>query len=77
VIATRTGGLPEVVTEGDAGYLLPVGDVAGMAERGIEILRDDDLRRRMGKRAREIAVEQFDEEKIVPRYRELYERTTR
>ncbi|HEX6086202.1 MAG TPA: glycosyltransferase, partial [Thermoanaerobaculia bacterium] len=67
--------LPEVVTEGDAGYLLPVGDVAGMAERGIEILRDDELRRRMGKRAREIAVEKFDEAKIVPRYRELYERT--
>jgi N-acetyl-alpha-D-glucosaminyl L-malate synthase BshA len=76
VIATRTGGLPEVVTDGDAGYLLPVGDVTGMAERGIEILRDDELRKRMGKRAREIAVENFDEEKIVPRYRELYERTT-
>ena len=75
VIATHTGGLPEVVTDGDAGYLLPVGDVAGMAERGIEILRDDDLRRRMGKRAREIAVELFDEQKIVPRYRQLYERT--
>ena len=75
VIATSTGGLPEVVADGDAGYLLPVGDVAGMAERGIEILRDDELRRRMGKRAREIAVENFDEEKIVPRYRELYERT--
>ncbi|HYC92230.1 MAG TPA: N-acetyl-alpha-D-glucosaminyl L-malate synthase BshA [Thermoanaerobaculia bacterium] len=72
VIATHTGGLPEVVTDGDAGYLLPVGDVAGMAERGIEILRDDELRKRMGKRAREIAVANFDEEKIVPRYRELY-----
>jgi N-acetyl-alpha-D-glucosaminyl L-malate synthase BshA len=74
VIATDTGGLPEVVIDGEAGYLLPVGDVAGMAERGIEILRDDALRKRMGKRAREIAVEKFDEEKIVPRYRELYER---
>jgi N-acetyl-alpha-D-glucosaminyl L-malate synthase BshA len=74
VIATRTGGLPEVVTEGDTGYLLPVGDVAGMAERGIEILSNDDLRRNMGRRGRELAVEKFDEEKIVPRYRELYER---
>jgi N-acetyl-alpha-D-glucosaminyl L-malate synthase BshA len=74
VIATDTGGLPEVVIDGEAGYLLPVGDIAGMAERGIEILRDDALRKRMGKRAREIAVEKFDEEKIVPRYRELYER---
>ena len=75
VIATRTGGLPEVVTEGDAGYLCPVGDVPAMAERGIEILRNDELRKRMGKRAREIAIEQFDEEKIVPMYRALYEKT--
>jgi len=74
VIATRTGGLPEVVADGDTGYLLPVGDVAGMAERGVEILSDPELRKRMGRRGRELAVEQFDEEKIVPRYRELYER---
>ncbi len=74
VIATRTGGLPEVVFEGDTGFLLPVGDVAGMAERAIEILSNDELRKRMGRRGREMAVENFDEGKIVPRYRELYER---
>ena len=74
VIATRTGGLPEVVIDGEAGYLCAVGDVAGMAERGVEILRDDALHKRMGQRARDIAVEHFDEEKIVPRYRALYER---
>ena len=74
VIATRTGGLPEVVVDGDTGYLMDVGDVAAMAERGIEILRDDDTRRRMGRRAREVAVERFDEQKIVPHYRDLYDR---
>ena len=74
VIGTDSGGLPEVVHDGETGYLLPVGDVAGMAARGIEILSDDGLRRRMGKRAREIAVERFDEQKIVPYYREMYER---
>ncbi len=74
VIATNTGGLPEVVTDGETGYLLPVGDVDGMAERGIELLRDDDLRRRMGRRARELAIERFDEEKVLPMYRALYER---
>jgi N-acetyl-alpha-D-glucosaminyl L-malate synthase BshA len=74
VVATNSGGLPEVVTEGETGYLLPVGDVDGMAARGIDLLRDDDLRHRMGKRAREVVVEKFDEEKIVPYYRELYER---
>ena len=74
VIATDSGGLPEVVVNGETGYLLPVGDVAGMAERSIEILRDDDLRKRMGKLGRELAVDRFDEQKIVPYYREMYER---
>ncbi|HEY0159658.1 MAG TPA: N-acetyl-alpha-D-glucosaminyl L-malate synthase BshA [Thermoanaerobaculia bacterium] len=74
VIATDTGGLPEVVTSGETGFLLPVGDVDGMAASALEILRDEPLRRRMGKRAREVAVERFDEQKIVPHYRELYDR---
>ncbi len=77
VIATDTGGLPEVVTDGETGFLLPVGDIDGMAERGIEILRDEERRRRMGKRAREVAVELFDEQKIVPHYRDLYDRVIR
>ena len=76
VIATNSGGLPEVVTTGETGFLLPVGDVEAMAAAGIAILRDDDLRRRMGKRAREVAVERFDEAKIVPLYREMYERVS-
>ncbi|HEY0370600.1 MAG TPA: N-acetyl-alpha-D-glucosaminyl L-malate synthase BshA [Thermoanaerobaculia bacterium] len=72
VIATRAGGLPEVVDDGVTGYLLPVGDIEAMADRGVEILRDDDLRKKMGKRGRESAVERFDEQKIVPIYREMY-----
>ncbi|MEO8218263.1 MAG: N-acetyl-alpha-D-glucosaminyl L-malate synthase BshA, partial [Acidobacteriota bacterium] len=48
VIATRAGGLPELIVEGEVGYLCEVGDVAAMAERAIEILCDDALRRRMG-----------------------------
>jgi N-acetyl-alpha-D-glucosaminyl L-malate synthase BshA len=74
VIATRAGGLPEVVIDGETGYLLSVGDTDAMAARAIELLSDDDLRRRMGKRARQLALDLFDEQKIVPLYRELYER---
>ena len=74
VIATKTGGLPEVVADGETGYLLPVGDVEGMAARAIEILSDDSLQRRMGIAGRALAIERFDENKIVPRYRELYQR---
>jgi N-acetyl-alpha-D-glucosaminyl L-malate synthase BshA len=74
VIATKAGGLPEVVTDGENGYLLPVGDVDGMAARAIEILSNRELRDRMGKNAREAAVTRFDEHLVVPLYREFYQR---
>jgi glycosyltransferase involved in cell wall biosynthesis len=74
VIATRAGGLPEVIEDGVNGYLLSVGDVEVMAERAIEILSNDDVGRKMGAAGRAIAIEKFAEEKIVPRYREMYER---
>ncbi len=74
VIATKSGGLPEVVVDGVTGYLLPVGDVDDMAERAIEILANEDLARRMGAAGREVAIDKFDQNKIVPRYREEYER---
>jgi N-acetyl-alpha-D-glucosaminyl L-malate synthase BshA len=74
VIATRAGGLPEVVVEGETGYLLPVGDVDAMAERAIEILSDRDLRVRLGANGRELASGRFNVDRVVPQYRRFYER---
>src|SRR5436309_7099078 len=74
VVATKAGGLPEVVIDGETGFLLPVGDVEGMAARGIEILSDDAFQHRLGRRGRELAASVFDEALIVPVYREFYER---
>src|SRR5712691_720710 len=71
VIATRAGGLPEVVVEGVTGYLLPVGDTEGMAARAVEILSSDSVRERMGRAGREVASERFHVKKIVPVYREM------
>lgn len=74
VISTQAGGLPEVVDDGVNGYLLPVGDVDGMAARAIEILSNDELALRLGRAGRAIAVEKFAEAKVVPQYRQAYER---
>lgn len=74
VIASNAGGLPEVVTDGVNGYLLPVGDIDGMAQRALEILTNPDLERRMGEAGRAAAMERFDVARIVPMYREMYER---
>jgi N-acetyl-alpha-D-glucosaminyl L-malate synthase BshA len=73
VIATRAGGLPEVVTDGETGLLYPVGDVDGMAEGAARLLADEPRRRAMGEAARRRAVEVFATDKVVARYRALYE----
>lgn len=75
VIATRAGGLPEVVEHGRVGYLVEVGNVGEMAERAQELLSNEELRRRMGKEGRKLTLEKFDVSKVVPRYVEFYERT--
>jgi N-acetyl-alpha-D-glucosaminyl L-malate synthase BshA len=76
VIASNAGGLPEVVDDGVTGFLLPVGDVAGMAAAALRLLGDEDLRRRFGEEARRQAVERFSQDTVVARYRSLYEKVT-
>jgi L-malate glycosyltransferase len=77
VLATRVGGLPEVVREGETGHLVPLGDTAAMAAHAARLLGDEQLRRAMGRRAREWAVGEFSTEKIIPQYEALYERVVR
>ena len=72
VIATDVGGLPEVVRDGENGYLFPVGDVDSMARAAIKLLNNEDLRRRLGTAGRRWAIEQFEESAIVERYRRIY-----
>jgi N-acetyl-alpha-D-glucosaminyl L-malate synthase BshA len=74
VIASRVGGIPEVVTDGETGFLSEVGDVEKMAEDAARLLQDATLRREMGKRARESAVSRYRTDIIIPQYIEFYER---
>jgi L-malate glycosyltransferase len=73
VIATRAGGIPEVIADGESGLLYPVGDVAGMAEGAARLLADEPLRQRFGEAARRRAVERFATAGVVAQYRALYE----
>ena len=73
VIATQAGGLPEVIADGESGYLLAVGDVDAMAARAIEILSNSQLQRNMGRAGRRVAETKFNVERIVPQYRNFYE----
>jgi N-acetyl-alpha-D-glucosaminyl L-malate synthase BshA len=72
VIATKVGGVPEVVTHGVDGYLVEPGDVAGAARYAIEILSVPERAREMGRKARESARARYCASKIIPMYEAFY-----
>jgi N-acetyl-alpha-D-glucosaminyl L-malate synthase BshA len=73
-IATRTGGVHEVIEHGTSGYLADVGDVDTMARYAIELLNDESRLRTMGKAARAVAQARFCSSRIVPQYEDFYRR---
>ena len=73
VISTRVGGIPEVVTDGESGFLSEVGDVQKMAADATRLFRDEQLRREMGRKARESAISRYSTDKVIPQYISFYE----
>jgi len=76
VVASRAGGLPEVVDDGVNGILEPVGSVEAMGRRAVELLRDP---RRYGA-MRDAAIakaHEFSADAIVPKYEALYQEVIR
>jgi len=73
-IATRAGGVPEVIDHGVTGYLADVGDVETMARYAIDLLQNEQELREMGKRARAAAMQRFCSTKIVKQYEDFYRR---
>ena len=74
VVGSDAGGLPEVVKHAETGYLLPVGDVEGMAARTLEILKDEERRRELGHAGRRRAEALFGAERVVSQYERFYEK---
>jgi glycosyltransferase involved in cell wall biosynthesis len=65
VVATRVGGIPELITDGVTGHLVNRGDTEAMSERLLTLLADRELRARMGQAGRETVSESFDLKKNV------------
>jgi N-acetyl-alpha-D-glucosaminyl L-malate synthase BshA len=74
VVASRVGGLPEVISHGETGFLHPPEDLEGMAASALALIDDPVLRHRIAHAARASVVQRFCEERIVPMYERLYER---
>ena len=73
VVASRVGGLPEVMVNGESGMLCDPDDVAGMAAAAIHLLTDPALHRRIARGGAERVRERFCSEAVVPRYEAFYE----
>jgi N-acetyl-alpha-D-glucosaminyl L-malate synthase BshA len=71
-VATRVGGVPELITNGVDGFLEPVGDISAQAARVVELLTNQDLYQRMSAAARQTTVERFASSKIIPQYEQYY-----
>ena len=74
-VATRVGGVPELITHGVDGFLEAVGDIGAQATRVVELLTGEDLHHRMAEAARLTAVERFATSLIIPQYEEYYRET--
>ncbi len=72
VIASRAGGLPEVVSHGLDGYLYEVGDVASMGKAAVELLQDSAKLAQMKAAARATAVNRFASDLLVKQYEDYY-----
>ncbi|HUF04927.1 MAG TPA: N-acetyl-alpha-D-glucosaminyl L-malate synthase BshA [Aridibacter sp.] len=74
VIASRVGGIPEVVTDNETGFLSNIGDIEKMSEDTLKLIRSEDLREAFGKAGRESAVTRYSAIEIIPQYINFYEK---
>jgi L-malate glycosyltransferase len=72
VIGTRIGGIPEVIVDGETGYMVEVGDTAAVADKAISLLKNDERHRRFRENSVRHVKENFLSEKIVSVYEEIY-----
>ncbi len=73
VVATSVGGIPQLIRNGESGYVRQPGDIQSMADDVARLLADDSLRAACGSRARECVQERYSRERHIERLSEIYE----
>jgi glycosyltransferase involved in cell wall biosynthesis len=72
VIASRVGGIADIVQDGLSGYLVKPGDSINLARHIVALLDDHDQARHFGRTGREIVMEKFSIERMVNAHRDIY-----
>jgi N-acetyl-alpha-D-glucosaminyl L-malate synthase BshA len=73
-IATRVGGVPELITDDVNGLLFPVGDIDSMSDAAISLLSDSERLETMARVARKTAQDNFCASRVIPLYENYYDR---
>lgn len=71
-VATNIDGIPEVIEDGVNGFLVPYGDITAAAEKGVQLLQDEDLRALFKDNGFKTVRDKFESSKIISAYEELY-----
>ncbi|MGG3469628.1 N-acetyl-alpha-D-glucosaminyl L-malate synthase BshA [Neobacillus pocheonensis] len=71
-IGTNVGGMPEVINNGDTGYICEVGDIEDIATKAITLLKDEKLHQQFSNRSVETVKTTFKAETIVEQYEQIY-----
>jgi glycosyltransferase involved in cell wall biosynthesis len=71
-IGTNTGGIPEVIIDGETGFICEIGDTETISAKAIQILTDEKLQKKMGEASLHRARKYFSQETIVAKYEDIY-----
>lgn len=74
VVATAVGGMPDIIVEGENGFLIPPGDVASLIDRVTILLDDHDLCHRFGEAGYSLVVAEYSDRRMVAQMEEFYEK---
>ena len=77
VVGSRVGGVPEVVLDGETGFLCPAGDIAAMTAAALRLLQSPELHRQMASAARASVQRYWQKDPAVSRYEDYYRRILR
>lgn len=72
IVATRVGGIPEAIEDGETGILIPPRDADRLVDAITDLLKHPNRREEMGKKAKQIAAEKFDVDRMVKKYERIY-----
>ncbi|MEF8834915.1 MAG: glycosyltransferase family 4 protein [Candidatus Thermoplasmatota archaeon] len=72
-IGTDVGGVPEVIDKGETGFIVDYGDIEGLASKILNLLRNPELRKKMGEKGRKRVLENFTWKKVAKKVERVYE----